>query len=110
VAAEAGLETALRWIGLGASACAATPSEPAAVPDLLDKVLQVRTLARPVEALEELVREAGDSEALHRLVLDSLSEAVFVVDRDLRVVLFNRGSASVRRTPIARSSGRSSPT
>ena len=82
-------ELALTWMRAGAAAYLRKPFAPEYLLELCAKARRERALLRVEDLLEERTRELRNSETLHRTTVDSLSEAIHLVDRKLRVILFN---------------------
>ncbi len=83
-------ELALAWMRKGAAAYLHKPFEPEYLIELCAKAHRERVLLRVEDLLEQRTLELRASEHLLRTTIDSLGNAVYLVDRDLRVVLFNK--------------------
>ncbi|MCD4652272.1 MAG: PocR ligand-binding domain-containing protein, partial [Candidatus Cloacimonetes bacterium] len=83
-------ESALKWMQSGAAAFLHKPFEPENLIEVCTKARREQALLRVADLLEERSREFRNSEYLNRTTINSLSEAVHIVDSNLCVVLYNQ--------------------
>jgi PAS domain S-box-containing protein len=82
-------ELATRLMKMGADAYVRKPFDPEYLIRLCEKACRERTFLHVENLLDARTRALRDSELLYRKTIDAMEDAIYVVDRDLRVTLFN---------------------
>ena len=82
-------ELATRLMKMGADAYVRKPFDPEYLIGLCEKACRERTFLHFENLLDVRTRELRESELLYRRTIDAMEDAIYVVDPQLRVTLFN---------------------